>query len=494
MNVVIAVLMIGSLVACTPTRDHADECEDHQESFAIVQAPLAAPAGSLSLISLDVGQGDALVVVAPSGCAALLDGGPTGAGNAVIKPALAALGVTSLAFAVASHHHADHIGGLDEVDAGTGAAPIAVVYDRGGSYASATFDEYAAHFGNRRNTISAGQSWSLCGEVAFQVVATNANDTSTTNENAKSIAVKISYGAFDALVGGDLTGASPDIESSVAPAVGEIELYKVHHHGSATSSNSTLTSTMRPTVSLISVGANNPYGHPHPDTVARLQGVGSEIWMTENPGNGQALGHIEVVSASGSTYQVTQGNSTASYTSKGSSPPPPDTTPPSVPASVTATAASSTRIDVAWTASTDDVGVTGYMIRRNGSVLATTSGTSYADTAVGPGQTHSYTIAASDAAGNRSVESAPVVATTPTETCTVSITALQYSKGNQQLLIRAKSSQQPSATLSATADGIAIGTMPYLASKGYYELKLTRPQPACVGVTASCGGSATRCF
>jgi beta-lactamase superfamily II metal-dependent hydrolase len=495
MKIVLAVLSIGCLSACTSEPHGDEECEEHQESFSIVQAPLAVPGGSFGLILLDVGQGDSTVVIAPGGCAALLDGGPTGAGDAVIKPALAALGVTSLDFAISSHLHADHIGGLDEVDSGAGAVPIATIYDRGGSYASATFDQYAAHFGSRRQTPSVGQSWSLCGEVAFDVIAVNANGTSTTNENGNSVTVKISYGAFDALVGGDLTGASPDIESSVAPVVGEIELYKVHHHGSATSSNSTLVSTLLPTVSLIPVGASNPYGHPHPDTMARLDSVGSAVWMTENPATGQALGHLQVVTANGSSYDVIQGSSSATYASKGSPPPAPDTTPPSVPASVTAMAASSTRIDVAWNASTDNVGVTSYTIRRDGAVLATTSGTSYADTTVGPGQTHSYTIAASDAAGNKSSASAPATATTPSGACTVAITRLQYSNNSHQLTIRATSSQQPSAVLSATADGGALGAMPFLATKGYYELKTTWPaQPACVGVTANCGGSATHCF
>jgi len=496
MRAAITVLASGCLAACAPEpHEAAEECEGHQESFAIVQPPLAVPAGSFGLILLDVGQGDAAVVIAPGGCAALLDGGPTGAGDAVIKPALAALGVTALDFAIASHYHADHIGGLDEVDAGAGAVAIPTVYDRGGSYASATFDQYAAHFGNRRQQVSAGQRWSLCGEVAFEVVAADANGTSTTNENGKSVAVKISYGAFDALVGGDLTGASPNIESVVAPAIGELEVYKVHHHGSGTSSNATLVSTLLPTVSLIPVGADNAYGHPHPDTVARLEGVGSAIWMTEDPGSGQALGPIEVVTGSGDSYQVSQGGAAATYASKGAPPPDPDTTPPSVPADVTATAVSSARIDVAWSASADDVGVASYTIHRDGGVLATTAGTSYADTAVGPGETHSYTIAASDAAGNTSDLSARAMATTPAAACAVSITRLQYSNSTDQLTIRATSSQQPGAVLSAAADGVALGAMPYLAGKGYYELRATLPvQPACVVVTASCGGGATRCF
>ena len=121
--------------------------------MGVVAAMLVLPAfpvlaQSLRLQVLDVGQGDAILIQAPDGCAALIDGGPTGAG-AAIQGALGALGITRLEFAVVSHYHADHIGGLDEVDAGPGAVEIPVVYDRGGSYSSATYTQYASHFGRR---------------------------------------------------------------------------------------------------------------------------------------------------------------------------------------------------------------------------------------------------------------------------------------------------------------------------------------------------------
>jgi beta-lactamase superfamily II metal-dependent hydrolase len=385
---------------------HDEECQDSYEAYATVVAPAAVPAGSFGYVQLDVGQGDAAVVVAPSGCAALLDGGPTGAGNAVIKASLAALGVTALDFAVVSHFHADHIGGLDEVVTGTDGVPIAQVYDRGGSYSSATFDAYASQFAGSRTAVNAGDAWSLCGEVAFQVVASDGNSTSTTNENARSVAVKVSFGAFDALVGGDLTGSSPDIESSVAPGVGEVELYKVHHHGSATSTNATLVAALVPTVSLIPVGANNPYGHPDPGTVARLDAAGSAIWQTEDPATGSVLGHITVVSADGAAFEVQQGGRTASYTARGDTPPPPP----------------------------------------------------------------------------------------PPPACDVAITQLQYSKRKSELLVRATSSQQPAATLTASADGTPLGEMTFVASRGYYELRATIARPACVTATASCGAAATSCL
>jgi RHS repeat-associated protein len=92
---------------------------------------------------------------------------------------------------------------------------------------------------------------------------------------------------------------------------------------------------------------------------------------------------------------------------------PPDTTAPSVPSGLAATAASSSRVDLSWTASTDDVAMQGYRIYRDGGLLATTASTSYADTSVAGSTTYSYTVAAIDGAGNASAESSSAGATTP---------------------------------------------------------------------------------
>ena len=92
---------------------------------------------------------------------------------------------------------------------------------------------------------------------------------------------------------------------------------------------------------------------------------------------------------------------------------PADTTPPSPPTGLTGAAAGSTGANLAWSASTDNVGVTGYTVRRNGVQVATPATTSYADTGLSAATTYSYTVAARDAAGNVSPNSASVSVTTP---------------------------------------------------------------------------------
>src|SRR5207344_3399761 len=93
-----------------------------------------------------------------------------------------------------------------------------------------------------------------------------------------------------------------------------------------------------------------------------------------------------------------------------------DTVAPSKPAGLSATAVSGTQINLSWTASTDNVGVTAYRIFRNGSInpVATVNApaTTYNDTGLNPGTAYTYTVKAADAAGNASVASDPASATT----------------------------------------------------------------------------------
>ena len=101
-----------------------------------------------------------------------------------------------------------------------------------------------------------------------------------------------------------------------------------------------------------------------------------------------------------------------------------DTGPPSTPSITSATTLSSGRVDLAWTTSIDDVGVTGYTVYRNGSMIGTTSGptaTTYSDLTVSPSTSYSYTIDAFDAAGRHSNPSAPAVVLTPASSVPVTL-------------------------------------------------------------------------
>jgi hypothetical protein len=110
------------------------------------------------------------------------------------------------------------------------------------------------------------------------------------DENALSVVYEVGYGAFDEVIGGDLTGSTvrmDDVESTVAAAVGPVEVYKVHHHGSAFSSNDTWLNQTSPRVGIISVGNGNTYGHPAGAALGRLHAHGVKTYWTERGAGAQ---------------------------------------------------------------------------------------------------------------------------------------------------------------------------------------------------------------
>ncbi|MEK7201106.1 MAG: LamG-like jellyroll fold domain-containing protein, partial [Patescibacteria group bacterium] len=109
------------------------------------------------------------------------------------------------------------------------------------------------------------------------------------------------------------------------------------------------------------------------------------------------------------------GNTSAQSTSASATTQAPiiDTTATTTPTNLTASSISSSQINLSWTASLDNTGVTGYRIYRNGTQIATTATNSYSDTSLTPSTTYSYTVAAYDLAGNTSVQSSSASATTP---------------------------------------------------------------------------------
>src|SRR5712672_1375723 len=131
-------------------------------------------------------------------------------------------------------------------------------------------------------------------------------------------------------------------------------------------------------------------------------------------------------------------------------PPPPDTTPPSAPTGLTASAVSSSQINLSWAASSDNVGVSGYRVFRDGTQIATTSATSFPNTGLSPSTTYTYTVAAFDAAGNLSARSSAASATTPAAADT---TPPSVPTG---LTATAVSSSQINLSWAASSDNVGV--------------------------------------
>jgi beta-lactamase superfamily II metal-dependent hydrolase len=285
--------------------------------FALAGASLAG----LEIVCLDVGQGDCTLVISPTGKTLLFDAGETGKGTGVVRPYLLSRGITGLDYVASSHYHVDHIGGMDEVVNAMGLDSLRVAaLDRGWSYTTQAYTQYVNAVGAKRTTIIDGQVIDLGGGVTVTCVGVNGNgqlsppfDTKY-DENDLCVAILVEYCDFEFFAAGDLSGVNSssyhDIETSVAADVGDIEIYKVDHHGSASNSNANLVSTMAPEVSIISVGSNS-YGHPTQTVINRLVSYNSYIYQTElgsggtiPSGKGEVVGGNVVILVDGGQYTV----------------------------------------------------------------------------------------------------------------------------------------------------------------------------------------------
>lgn len=293
---------------------------------AVLTITLAGPAhavftnGKLQVIQLDAGQGDAVAIITPGGQVALIDegtnftAGSSGPSCSRVYSELQALGVTHVDLHFASHYHADHIGCITSMPGIT----IDAGWDRASSYSSATYTNYVNYLGAKRHTLTKGQVFTLdslsAHPVTIKCVALAGDGISTSDENSKSVILKVSYGEFDAVFGGDLTGypsgtssTNTNIETKVGPQVGPVEVYKVHHHGSAYGSFDDWLNATHPKVGLISVGTGNTYGHPTANALTRLHNHGVRTYWTEQgSGATPAQGWDKVANGVISIYAVWQ--------------------------------------------------------------------------------------------------------------------------------------------------------------------------------------------
>lgn len=254
--------------------------------FSLSSIAFGQANGKLQIHFIDVGQGDGAILISPQGETVLFDNGKRGQCDLPVSY-LQQLGITKIDYMIASHYHDDHIGCTTEV---LNEFPLQKkAYDRGGTYHSATFRRYVTKTGSKRTTATAGLTITLdsgtANPVKVEIVTLNGNGIQTTNENDLSVVAAIRFGSFDAVIAGDLsgfkTGSYEDIETSVGPKIGQVEVYKVNHHGSRYSSNDNWLDTIKPKIGIISTGVDNNYGHPTLECLDRLRAAGVKTYWTQ---------------------------------------------------------------------------------------------------------------------------------------------------------------------------------------------------------------------
>ena len=245
-------------------------------------------AGKLEITAIDVAQGDSILVITPQGKALLIDaGGILGAtrsgfdvGEEVVSNYLWARGLSHLNAVALTHAHGDHIGGLPAVLKNFHPDELWVAPSPpNGAYNDLI--EQAKELQIAIVQRVAGDKFDF-GGAHFDVLAPSSDAYLAPKRiNDASMVLKISFKNASALLEGD---AEKREESLISPPIGAVNVLKVAHHGSNTSSNAALIDAIRPQFALISVGKFNRYGHPRPEVLTRLADSGTCTFRTDTEG------------------------------------------------------------------------------------------------------------------------------------------------------------------------------------------------------------------
>ena len=250
----------------------------------------------LRVTFLDVGQGDAVLVQAPEGQNALID-----AGRGDIVPLLREMGVSQIDLMVATHPHADHIGGMARV---IESIPVRFFMDNGEPHTTATYRGLIAALQARPEItyLEATPRTISLGSATLEVLPLLPRGT--TEHNDRSVSLVLRFGDFTALLSGDseVRQLTHLVGLGAVPA---LTLLKAAHHGSDNGFTWSFLQAARPRVVVISVGRNS-YGHPRREALDAYAATARETFRTD------LHGHLQVRGFGDGSHVVVQGDQVAS--------------------------------------------------------------------------------------------------------------------------------------------------------------------------------------
>jgi len=242
----------------------------------------------MEMTTIDVGQGDSILIVTPEGRTLLVDAGGLpqwmhsdfDLGEQVVSSYLWNRGIDHLDIVAITHPHADHLGGMPAVIANFHPQELWISIDKPvGALASIVAQAQAA--GMKISVKKEGDEFDY-GGAHFRMLAPGRDQiTGSMRPNDDCLVFTATFAATTALLEGD---AERPAERRVVEEHPEAMLLKVAHHGSASGTSADLLATVRPRYAVISVGARNVYGHPRLEVLERLQQAGVKTFRTDEEG------------------------------------------------------------------------------------------------------------------------------------------------------------------------------------------------------------------
>jgi competence protein ComEC len=240
----------------------------------------------LKVVFLDVGQGDAIYVEAPNGKQVLIDGGP----DAKLLSSLAEVmpfADRSIDMLIATHPDMDHIGGFPLI---LDNYKVKMIIDNGTTSTSDVSESLGKKIEKKKiNKIIAHRGMHIILDDKKNIyldILFPDRDVSDFESNEASIVAKLVYGENSFLFTGDANLYTENlIEWNEKESTLDSDVLKLGHHGSKTSSSILWLEKVSPKVAIISVDKNNKYGHPHPETLDRLEKLRIPFLSTADKGN-----------------------------------------------------------------------------------------------------------------------------------------------------------------------------------------------------------------
>lgn len=293
-----ASLLIGiSLTGCaSKTSDQRDSQSDQAGSQdgklqAGTSAVNTSAGGELRAYFLDVGQGDSIYIRTPRGQSVLIDGGNNDQGERLVNY-LKSLNVKQIDALVATHPDADHIGGLDNVLKNI---KVQNVYTPKITHTTKTYEDFVLAVKNQGLKFKEAKAGVSLGLDGVEAHFTGPVKQYGTELNDWSAVLKVTYGKNSFLFTGDApTGAEQDMINARQDL--RADVLKVGHHGAKTSTSQAFLDAVKPKYAVISVGADNKYGHPTAEVLNRLTKSHIETFRTDQLGTVVAISNGETIS------------------------------------------------------------------------------------------------------------------------------------------------------------------------------------------------------